>query len=85
MGETKELNVKNQAYYFLNDIINIKNFESNLLEIGKKPFKDIHIYYIGYVTIKKFGDCENIHSLNPLDLTICSATGYLIKKMVKNT
>ena len=57
-------------------MINIKNFHSNLLKIDKKSCKDIDIYYIGYITIKKFGDCENIHSVNPLYLIICSATGH---------
>ena len=80
MGETKELNIKNRTYYFLNNIINIRNFHSNLLKIGKKPYKGINIYYIGYITIKTFGDCKNIHSVNPLYLTICSATGYFKEK-----
>ena len=80
MGKTKELDIKNQTYYFLDDIIDIKNFHSNLLKIDKKPYKDIDIYYIGYIMIKKFGDCENIHSVNPLYLTIYSATGYFKEK-----
>ena len=57
MGKTKELDIKNRSYYFLNDIIDIINFHSNLLKIDKKSDKDIDIYYIGYITIKKFGDC----------------------------
>ena len=61
-------------------MINIKNFRSNLLKIDKKPYKDVDIYYIGYITIKKFGDCENIHSVNPLYLIIHSATGYFKEK-----
>ena len=80
MGETKELNIKNQTYYFIDDLIDIRNFHSNLLKIDKKPYKDIDIYYIGYITIKKFGDCENIHSVNPLYLIIRSATGYFNEK-----
>ena len=75
MGETKELNIKSQTYYFLDDVINIKHFQSNLLKIDKKSHKDIDIYYVGYITIKKFGDCKNIHSMNPLNLIIHSATG----------
>ena len=42
--------------------------------------KDISIYYIGYITIKKFSDCGNIHSVNPLYLIIHSATGYFKEK-----
>ena len=53
MGKVKELNIKNQTYYFFNDMINIRNFHSNLLKIDKKPYKDFDIYYIGYITIKK--------------------------------
>ena len=35
---------------------------------------------IGYITIKKIGDYENIHSINPLYLIIPSATGYFKEK-----
>ena len=34
-------------------MINIKNFDSNLLKIEKKSYKNIDICYIGYITIKK--------------------------------
>ena len=80
MGKVKELNIKNRTYYYLNDINNIKNFHSNLLRIDKKQYKDIDIYYIGYITVKKIGDCENINSVNPLYLMIHSATGYFKEK-----
>ena len=56
MGEVKKLNIKNRTYYFFDDIIDIKNFHSNLLEIDKKSHEGIDIYYIGYITIKKFSD-----------------------------
>ena len=58
MGQVKELNIKNQTYYFFDDIIDVKNFHSNLLKIDKTSYKNIDIYYIGYITIKKFSDCE---------------------------
>ena len=61
-------------------MIDIKNFHSNLLKIGKKSYKDIDIYYIVYTAIKKFGDCENIHSANPLYLIIHSATEHFKEK-----
>ena len=80
MGEVKELNIKNWTYYYFNDITDIKDFQSNLLKIDKKQYKDIDIYYIGYITIKKIGDCKNIHSVNPLYLIIYSATRYFKKK-----
>ena len=80
MGEVKEINIKNQSYYFFDDMINIWNFHSNLLKIAKKSHKDVGIYYIGYITIKKLDDCGNIHDVNPLYLIIHSATGYFEEK-----
>ena len=85
MGMVKELNIKNQTYYFYGDMIDIRKFHLNLLKIDKKSYKDIEIHYIGYITIKKFGDCENIHSVNPLYLIIHSAQDILKKRTVKNT
>ena len=38
-------------------------FDSKLLKIANKSYKDIDIYYIGYIAIKKIGDCENIYSV----------------------
>ena len=60
MGEVKQIEIENRTYYFYNNIIILKNFESNLLKIDKKHYKGINIYYIGYITIKKIDDCENI-------------------------
>ena len=51
MGKVKELNIKNRTYYYFNDIIDIKDFQSNLLKIDKKQYKDIDIYYIDYIII----------------------------------
>ena len=84
MGSIKEINNKNQTHYFLYDMINIKKFHSNLPKIDKKLYKDIYIYYIGYIMIKKFGDCENIHSANLLYLILHSATGHFKEKNDKN-
>ena len=62
MQQVKEINLKNQTYYFFDDMINLENFESNLSKIDKKHYKGIDIYCNCYITIKKFGDCENIQS-----------------------
>ena len=53
MGTIKEINIKNQTYYFYNEIIDIKTFVSNMLKLDKKPYKNLDIYNIGYVTVKK--------------------------------
>ena len=85
MGEVKEINIKNRTCYFSDDMIDIRKFHSKLLKIDKKSHEYIDICYIGYVMIKKFSDCENIHSLNPSYLIIHSAIGYFKEKTGKNT
>ena len=52
MGNIKEIIIKNRTYYFFDDMINIKNFDSNLLKIDKKSYKNIDTYDIGYITMK---------------------------------
>ena len=77
MGKVKQIEIKNRIYYFYNDIINTEEFNSNLLKIVQKSYKDIDIYYIGYITIKKIGDCENIYTVNPLYQIIVKVDGYI--------
>ena len=36
MGTTKQINIKNQTYYFYNYIIDLENFDAKLLKIDKK-------------------------------------------------
>ena len=48
----KDISIKNHTYFFFDGIINIKNFDLNKMKIDEKSYKSIHIYYIGYVTIK---------------------------------
>ena len=76
----KNIDIKNQMYYFFNDMINIKDVDSNLLKIDKKLYKNIGIYYIGYITIKKNDDYENIYSVNPLHLIIGKVIGHIEEK-----
>ena len=61
-------------------MINLSDFNSSLLKVDKKSNKDIDIYYIGYITIKKIDEYENIHSVNPLYLIIHSGTGHFKEK-----
>ena len=53
MGTVKQKDIKNRTYYFYNDMINIKKFDSNLLKIDKKSYKNTDIYNTGYITSKK--------------------------------
>ena len=80
MEKVKQIEIKNRTYCFYNNMINLKNFDSNLLKIDKKHYKEINIYFIGYITIKKIDDCENIYSVNSLYLLVNHASGYIKEK-----
>ena len=80
MGEIKQINIKNRTYYFYNDQIDSKDFDAKLLKTDKKDYNEIDIYYIGYVTIKKIGDYNNINSVNPLYLMINEMIGHFEEK-----
>ena len=51
-NKVKDVDLKNRTYYFFNDMINLKNFDGNNIKIDEKSYKNILIYYIGYVRIK---------------------------------
>ena len=70
-NKLKDINIKNRTYHFFDDIINIKNFDLNNIKIDEKSYKNILIYYIGYVTIEKF-----INPVNPLYLLFRYVNGY---------
>ena len=53
MRKVKQIDIKNQTYYFYDDIIDLNNFDARFLKIDKKSYKNIDIYYIRYITIKK--------------------------------
>ena len=80
MGNVKEINIKNRTYYFFDDMINIKDFNSNLLKIDRKFYKNINIYYIGCITMKD-SDYVNINSVNLLYSIIDKVDGFIEKKM----
>ena len=69
MGTTRQINIKNRTYHFYNDIIDLINFDTRLLKIDKKSYKDID-------------DCKNINGVNPLYLNITHANGYIEEKCV---
>ena len=80
MGKVKQINIKNRTYHFYNDQINLKDFHARLLKVDKKNYKEIGIYYIGYVTVKKMVNCNNINSVNPLYLMINEMIGHFEEK-----
>ena len=80
MGKIRQINIKNRTYYFYNDQIDLKDFDVPLLTIDKKDYNEIDIYYIGYVTIKKIGDYNNINGVNPLYLITNEMIGHFEEK-----
>ena len=74
MRNIKEMNIKNRTFFSLKEI-NIKDFDPNLLKIDKKSYKNIDVYYIGYITVKD-SDYVKISSVNPSYLIISEVDGY---------
>ena len=72
--------IENRTCYIFNDMINIEDFDSNLMKIEQKLYKNVDIYYIGYIIIKKIDDYENIYSVNPLYLIIGIVDGFIEEK-----
>ena len=71
---TKKLNIKGRSYYFYNDLISLWNFEERNLKLEKKCWKDIDIYYLGYVDKKPEW---NINSINQLYLIVNGIYGSI--------
>ena len=57
-------------------MINIKNFDPNQIKTDKKSYKNIIVYYTGYITIKNLSYI-NINSVNPLYLVTDKVDGYI--------
>ena len=81
MGTIKQIDIKNRTHYFYNDMIDLKDFDARLLKIDKKSYKNIGIYNIGYITLRKIDDCESIYSVNPLYLRVDHVNGYIEEKV----
>ena len=74
-NKLKDIDIKNRTYYFSDNMINIKNFVLYKIKIDKKSYKNILIYYIGYLTLKNLRYVK-ISSVNPLYLIINKVNGY---------
>ena len=73
----KSLKIKNQSYYYWNDITFINDFDINFLKIAKRESRiEVDIYYIGYVVNKLEYD---INSVKPLYLSVKSLLGSVEK------
>ena len=72
-NKVKDINIKNRAYSFLNDFSSTENFNVNNIKIDEKSYKNLFIYYIGFVTVKN--DLK-VFSVNPLYLICNKINGY---------
>ena len=72
-NNVKEINTENHTHNFLDYIINIKDFDPNNIKIDEKSYKNIFIYYVGYVKNKKYIE---IYSVNPLCLIFTYVIQY---------
>ena len=63
-NKAKDISIKSHTYYFFDNIIKIKNFDPNNIKMDETFYKNILIYYIGYVTIKDLKYVK-INSVNP--------------------
>ena len=70
-NKVKNISIKS----VFNNIINTKYFDPNNIKIDKKWYKNILIYYIGYVTIRD-SKYVKINIINPLYLIINKVNGY---------
>ena len=75
-NKVKDIDIKNQAYYFSHDVINIKHFDANNVKIDERLYKNILIiYYIGYV-MTKASKYVKVNSANLLHLIFIKMNGY---------
>ena len=79
-NKIKDTSIEYHRYYYFDDIINIKNFETNNIKIDEKSHKNIFIYYIGFVTIEDWKYLK-INSANSLYLIFSKVKEYLERKI----
>ena len=73
----KSLKIKNQSYYYWNDIIFIYDFDIKFFKIVKRESRiGVDIYYIGYIVNKLEYDTN---SVKPLYLSVKSLLGSVEK------
>ena len=66
------MSINNQTYYFFNDMINVRDSDSDLLKTGKKSYQNIYHH-------------ENIYSVNLLYLNVNKADRSFEEKIEANT
>ena len=59
----KSLKIKNESMFYPNDMIQLNNFDSQLLKIDKRENRENNIYYISYKINKPEHDINSINNL----------------------
>ena len=75
MCDEIDIDIISRTYYFFNDITNIKDFDLNNIKLVENSYKNILIYYTGYVTIKD-SKYVNIYRVDLLYRTFDKVNGY---------
>ena len=81
-SKAKGIDIKNRIFYSFIDMINITDFDLNNIKIDEKSYKNVLIYYIGYVAIKDLKYVK-INSVNPLYLILNKGNGYFKEINIK--
>ena len=76
-NKVKDIVIKSQRYYFFDDIIDIKIFDLNNIQMDEK-----FIYYIRYERIKD-SKYVKINSVNPLYLFFSAKRIDTLKKIIE--
>ena len=58
-NKVKYISIKNCAYYFFNDIVNIKNFDPNNIKIVEKSYKNFFFLLHWICNDQKLKICKN--------------------------
>ena len=58
-NKVKDIDIKNRTYNFFNDIINIKNFDSNNIKIDEKSYKKYSHLLHQIHNDQRFEICKN--------------------------
>ena len=72
----KHLKFNNKTYLY-NELINIKNFDPNLLRLRKNESANCDMLSTGYITVKSVHGYEDINNVNPLYLMITYVNAYI--------
>ena len=61
--KAKSLKIKNESMFYPNDMIQLNNFDCQLLKINKRENRENNIYYISYKISKPEHDINSINNL----------------------